>query len=474
MTARIKISQAGLAAGVAGVSRTDGLATGALVTLEDVEGTGSSTFHLLWGPTEDATALVSLEATVDPDVWTFSPTASCYGSYLIELRQDSVPVERRIFGVRTPANHLLIPALNERASRHASWINDGTAQIELSENNAVDFPDAALNDFPYAGWWRSLRELYEVVEFGTGGLADLAVTTAKLDNLAVTTGKLGDLSVTDAKIANSAIANGKLATIASPRLKGRTTASTGSVEDLVLTNSTSATWVTSVGGQIAVNRAALTGAITAPANDNTTAFGSAAAKSVLLNATNGSAVPAFSTAPGPLLSLRATVLNTGLEWAGLGTAVQTTAASLTNSNSVLSTTPTITIPANTLAVGSRFRCSFAYRFVRGATATALNLNSFFDVATFPSIALAALTAAGTYEMRVEGELTILSTGAGGTAMCVLSVYGTASSTAIAMSSNPSMSIDTTVGIAMRGAAQMNTAVANCTIQCLGGHIERIS
>src|SRR5688572_26906760 len=180
MTARIKISQAGLSAGVAGVSRTDGLATGALVTLEDVSGTGLSTFHLLWGPPEDTTAEASLAATVDPDVWTFSPTAACYGSYLIELRQDGVPVERRIFGVRTPANQLLIPALNERASRHASWVNDGPTQVELSENNAVDFPDANLNAVAYAGWWRSLRELYEVVELGTGSIANNALALIKL------------------------------------------------------------------------------------------------------------------------------------------------------------------------------------------------------------------------------------------------------------------------------------------------------
>lgn len=191
MSARIKISQAGLSAGVAGVARTDGLDTGALVTLEDVDGVGESSFHLLWGPPEDTTAEASLAATVDPDIWTFSPDTAVYGSYLIELREDGVPVERRIFGIRTPANALLIPALNERASRHAAWDNSGADQIELSENNATDFPDAVLNDFAYAGWWRSLRELYEIVEFGTGSIADHAIALVKLVNAAAAPSVIG-------------------------------------------------------------------------------------------------------------------------------------------------------------------------------------------------------------------------------------------------------------------------------------------
>lgn len=182
MTSRIKISQAGLAAGVAGRSRTDGLANGALVTLEDVGGAGdgTSTFHLVWGPPDDTTAKASLAVTGDLDVWTFSPQAARYGSYEVELRVNGVPLERRIFGIRTPANGLLIPALLERASRHANWTNDGADQIELCEQNANDFPLSVLNNFRYAGWWRSLYELYRVVEFGIGSIANNALALAKL------------------------------------------------------------------------------------------------------------------------------------------------------------------------------------------------------------------------------------------------------------------------------------------------------
>lgn len=180
MSARIKISQVGLPAGVAGVSRTDGLPSGGQVTLEDVAGTGASTFHLLWGPPADTTSESSLAATGNPNIWTFTPTAGLHDTFLIELRDSGVPVERRIFGIRTPSQHLLIPAFNERASRHASWDNDGAEEIERSENNAVDFPTTELNAYPYAGWWRSLRELYQVVEAGTGGIADHSIALVKL------------------------------------------------------------------------------------------------------------------------------------------------------------------------------------------------------------------------------------------------------------------------------------------------------
>ena len=180
MTARIKISQVGLAAGVAGKARTDGLATGALVTLEDVSGTGTSTFHLLWTPVEDTNAVSSLAATGNPNIWTFSPTAAVYGSYEIELRDNGVPVEQRVFGIRTPANQLLIPAFCERASRHASLLNAGADQTDLCNQNATDFPLAALNARPWAGWWRSLYELYRIVEFGTGSIANNALALIKL------------------------------------------------------------------------------------------------------------------------------------------------------------------------------------------------------------------------------------------------------------------------------------------------------
>jgi hypothetical protein len=165
---QIKIDQAGLPPGTPGRSRTDGLDTGALVTLENVDPQGITTFRLLWGPPDDINVAPSL-APVSADVWTFSPSAACYGTYIIELLEDGLPVERRIFGIRTPSKRLLIPAFNEQASKLASWLNDGPDQVALSQNNATDYGVDALDALAYAGWWRSQHELYLAVETGIGG-----------------------------------------------------------------------------------------------------------------------------------------------------------------------------------------------------------------------------------------------------------------------------------------------------------------
>jgi hypothetical protein len=168
---QLKIDQTGRPPGAPGRSRTDGLDNGALVTLENVDPQGITTFRLLWGPPDDVNAAASL-APAGADVWTFSPTAGCYGTYLIELLEDGLPVERRIFGVRTPSKRLLIPAFNEQASKLASWLNDGPDQIALSQNNATDYGDAALDALAYAGWWRSQHELYLAVERGAAGYSE--------------------------------------------------------------------------------------------------------------------------------------------------------------------------------------------------------------------------------------------------------------------------------------------------------------
>lgn len=145
------------------MSRTDGLDTGALVTLTNT-GTGATTlFHLLWVPPGDTTAVASLTATVDPEVWTFTPTVGVYGTYLVEMIEDeSLPsqlVERRVIAVRTPNRGLVIPALNEIGDPNASLILAGSPQNEAAYNNAVDFADSALNAVPYAAWWRAFHEV---------------------------------------------------------------------------------------------------------------------------------------------------------------------------------------------------------------------------------------------------------------------------------------------------------------------------
>lgn len=170
MASQLQIDQAGLAAGTPGVSRTDGKADGSVVTLTNT-GSGTTLFQLLDIPLDDTTAEGSLAVTANPSVWEFNPTSGARGTYLIELIENkglsTEKRERRIFGVRTGAAGLLIPALNEVADSKASLILDGADQIEVSDDNAQDYTsNANLNSRRYAGWWRKMYELFIVAEAG--------------------------------------------------------------------------------------------------------------------------------------------------------------------------------------------------------------------------------------------------------------------------------------------------------------------
>lgn len=168
MSTAILIEQAGLVAdGVPGRARTDGKGDGSLVTLTNGGDGATTLFRLLWTPPGDTTATSSLaETPEDPKVWTFSPTAGVFGSYLIELVQNAGLLtekrERRVFAVRSPYRRLVVPALNERGDVNASLVTPGTA--ETVDNNAFDELDPALADLPFAGWWRALHSLIKAVD----------------------------------------------------------------------------------------------------------------------------------------------------------------------------------------------------------------------------------------------------------------------------------------------------------------------
>lgn len=504
MTARIKISQAGLAAGVAGKARTDGLATGALVTLEDVggAGAGASTFHLLWSPAEDTTAEGSLAVTGDLDVWTFSPTAAVYGSYLIELREDGVPVERRVFGIRTPANQLLIPALNERSSRLAGIHNDGADQIDLSNNNADDFPLAVLNGRRYAGWWRSLYELYRVVEFGIGGIADHALALIKLvtvpaksflANASNATGNVSTLSGSAAlqyarvNAANNALEMATLATHASTSIVYD--AGTNTWQRAALTGAVTASQngnATTLGSGVAstsivnnagsLERAALTGAVTSGQNSNATAFGSAAAKSVLANATNGNAVPAFLAGSAGFQYLRVNAANDGLEWATLNATSITSDVTITQATAQ----PIVSFaaPGGSWRVGTTYRFSAHVIYAHTAVSTtnpSFQLQNNGVVAA--TVTLAVPATAGTYTFLIEGSMTCRSTGAGGTLKA--SVYANASGPAAVGTAVPeaegstgtgTTALDTTSSATIRLTGHLANVVASNTLTIVNAYI----
>lgn len=133
---------------------------------------GSGLTHrvaLLAVPDGDVSALSSL-VQVSPTSWEFTPSASVYGTYRVELIVDeNLPTEARTvhtFAIRTPAAGLRIPAYNERSDPNASAIDYGGARVAASETNEPS-PAYPLGE-PF-GWWRSLVETMRRVEALTAG-----------------------------------------------------------------------------------------------------------------------------------------------------------------------------------------------------------------------------------------------------------------------------------------------------------------
>lgn len=164
------------------------------------------------------------------------------------------------------------------------------------------------------------------------------------------------------------------------------------------------------------------------------------------------------------------------------TAVQRLVAvtSATNSAGTINCTGTFAIPGLTLVAGSRWRVVWTYQFLRGATATNLNLVSTLTVGV-TTLAVTSCTTASTTNgfvgfVRVEAEFTMLTTGAGGTAFAFIS--STANCLAanatlwIANNANP-FAVSTTGSLNVFGSASMSVAVPGTTINSCGGHIERV-
>lgn len=168
MTAILLLDQAGLPAGNPGFARTDGLATGALVTVSSVGGGTTHALRLLWVPPTDTTAVASLTQTT-PTTWTFSPTPGAVGTYRIELTVDAGTSledrQIRAFAMRTPNLGLLIPAANEGADPGATLANVGAAQIGRSEQNEPFGPFVAGSAW---GWFRALEEMALALDTGGG------------------------------------------------------------------------------------------------------------------------------------------------------------------------------------------------------------------------------------------------------------------------------------------------------------------
>lgn len=154
----LTINQNGLTPGISDKSRSDGLSTGALIS---VTSSSPVNLFLIWRPDEDNNAELN---QIDMTHWTLNPKPSSYGSYVF---YDSTNNVKRIFAVRTPNKGLRIPALNEFANKSGSLVNNSAAIIQQSNFNETSGsgPFAAGN---YGGWHSAFRELVFAAEIMTG------------------------------------------------------------------------------------------------------------------------------------------------------------------------------------------------------------------------------------------------------------------------------------------------------------------
>jgi len=225
-----------------------------------------------------------------------------------------------------------------------------------------------------------------------------------------------------------------------------------------------------------LKRAALTGAVTSAQDTNATAYGAIAAKSIVLNPTNAVAVPAPSAPLTQLQSVRSNPANNALEWGAGAVGAVATSSNVLAATTFLDVSGTLTIPANTLQVGSRYVLRGTYQFARGATATALNLVSRLNVgANNLSVTSAAARTLNLFQGSVEvvAEFTVT-----GVNVCMAHILTTTNCDNVAVDGkvasafSGTLAVDTTIANNINIAAQMSAAVAGTAIFTAGGDVER--
>jgi hypothetical protein len=169
MSASMRINQAGLSAGSPGISREDGLATGALVTLVSLSHVSTYSFELLWvgqHPTPDLNSVASL-TDIGGGSYTFTPTAGVYGSWRIKLTTDVGTEDEhyqiRTFAIKTGADHIRIPAANEYSDPSGSLENTNV-ESETNHGDGVTGSPQQLESF--VTWWRPLADSIHSVNVG--------------------------------------------------------------------------------------------------------------------------------------------------------------------------------------------------------------------------------------------------------------------------------------------------------------------
>src|SRR5690606_31386077 len=174
------------------------------------------------------------------------------------------------------------------------WVNNAIALASTINSRLANVPSPSLKGRTTAS--AGAPEDLTLVNSTTASWNTATGGSLSIERAALTGDVTAPANSNATTIANDAVSNAKAANVPSPSLKGRTTAASGDPEDLTLVNSTTNTWNTATGGSISLERAALTGDITAPANSNTTAI----APGVIVNADVNAAAAIAQTKTGPL------------------------------------------------------------------------------------------------------------------------------------------------------------------------------
>lgn len=198
MAAKMQINQVGLAGGTIGRARSDGLATGAVVTLVSTAHKKTFRFRLLWvgqHPNPDTTSKPSLQKN-GTNTYTFTPSAGVFGSWRIELITDEgTPQEdrqRRIFAIKSSPSAIRIPAPNEASDPDASIDNVDATRIDRSEFNEAE-SSGPFQSGTSVSAWRAMADTIQGVNNGTGGSADISgVLVSELSAIPVTADNDGD------------------------------------------------------------------------------------------------------------------------------------------------------------------------------------------------------------------------------------------------------------------------------------------
>jgi hypothetical protein len=137
-----------------------------------------------------------------------------------------------------------------------------------------------------------------------------------------------------------------------------------------------------------------------------------------------------------------------------------------------------TIPANTLAVGTVYRVRIHYRFVKTTSPPTLTCNLNFGGASVAQIVITSVSSATTSGGWLEGTLTCITTGSGGTIMSAL-VGGNDHGITSAVNWTPELvniatsAANTTIGNLISIDMKMTTGVASNTLTISQGFVELV-